>query len=58
MILVFFFFVFVFFVCLFVCFLRQGFSIALEAVLELILVDQAGLELTEIGLPLPPECWD
>ena len=25
--------------------------------LELVLVDQAGLELTEIGLPLPPECW-
>jgi hypothetical protein len=21
-------------------------------------VDQAGLELTEICLPLPPECWD
>ncbi|KAM7317276.1 hypothetical protein ACRRTK_023578 [Alexandromys fortis] len=21
-------------------------------------VDQAGLELTEIRLPLPPECWD
>jgi hypothetical protein len=21
-------------------------------------VDQAGLELTEIHLPLPPECWD
>ena len=28
------------------------------AVLELALVDQAGLELTEILLPLPPECWD
>ena len=39
-------------------FLRQGFSVALEAVLELALVDQAGLELTEIRLPLPPECWD
>ena len=21
-------------------------------------VDQAGLELTEIDLPLPPKCWD
>ncbi|ERE66520.1 hypothetical protein H671_8g19362 [Cricetulus griseus] len=35
---------------------RQGFSVVLEAVLELALVDQAGLELTEIRLPLPPEC--
>ncbi|CAO2599084.1 hypothetical protein LEMLEM_LOCUS9700, partial [Lemmus lemmus] len=32
--------------------------VALEPVLELALVDQAGLELTEIRLPLPPECWD
>ena len=39
-------------------FWRHGFSVALEAVLELALVDQAGLELTEILLPLPPECWD
>ena len=37
---------------------RQGFSVALEPVLELALVDQADLELTEIRLPLPPECWD
>ena len=44
-------------VCLFVC-LKQGFSVALEPVLELALVDQAGLEHTEICLPLPPECWD
>ena len=28
------------------------------AVLELALVDQAGLELTEIHLSLPPKCWD
>ena len=28
------------------------------AVFELALVDQAGLELTEICLPLPPECWN
>ena len=34
------------------------FCVALEPVLELALVDQAGLELTEICLPLPPECWD
>ena len=33
----------------------QDFSVALESVLELALVDQAGLELTEIRLPLPPE---
>ena len=39
-------------------FLRQGFSVALEPVLELALVDQTGLKLTEIHLPLPPECWD
>ena len=39
-------------------FLRQGFPVALEHVLELALVDQAGLELTEITLPLSPECWD
>ena len=44
--------------CLFVCLLRQGFSEALEPVLELGLVDQAGLELTKILLLLPPECWD
>lgn len=35
-------------------FLRQGFSVALEAVLELALIDQAGLKITEICLPLPP----
>ena len=46
------------FVCLFVCFSRQGFSVALEPALELALVDQSGLKLTEICLPLPPECWD
>ncbi|CAO2637206.1 hypothetical protein LEMLEM_LOCUS23876, partial [Lemmus lemmus] len=36
----------------------EGFSVALEPVLELALVDQVGLELTEIRLLLPPECWD
>ena len=45
---------------LFVIFLgggsRQGFSVALESVQEL--VDQAGLELTETRLPLSSECWD
>ena len=43
---------------LFYCFSRQGISVALEPVLEPALVDQAGLKLTEIHLPLPPECWD
>ena len=33
-------------------------DIALVPVLELALVDQAGLKLTEICLTLPPECWD
>jgi hypothetical protein len=28
------------------------------AVLELLCVDQASLELTEIDLLLPPECWE
>ena len=37
---------------------RQGFSVLLELVLELALVDHAGLKLTEIRLPLTPECWD
>ena len=48
------------FVCFFVlfCFSRQGFSVILEPVLELALIDQGGLKLTEICLPLPPECWD
>ena len=35
-------------------FLRQGFFVALEPVLALALIDQVGLELTEIRLPLPP----
>ena len=45
------------FVCFYVLFSRQGFSVALEPVLELAFVDQAGLEPTEIHLFLPPECW-
>ena len=48
----------VLFVCLVFGFSRQGFSVALELVLELALIDQAGLKLTEIHLSLPPECWD
>ena len=40
---------------LFLCFSRQGFSVDLEPVLELSLVNQAGLQLTEIPLLLPPE---
>ena len=41
------------FLCLFVlfvsfCFLRQGFSVALKPVLELALVDQAGLRLRDL----------
>ena len=52
------FFLFFFLIFLFFYFSRQGFSVALEPVLELALVDQAGLELTKIHLPLPPECWD
>ena len=47
-----------FFVCLFVCFSRQGFSITLEPVLELALIDQDGLKLKEIHLSLPSKCWD
>ena len=47
-------FLFLFF-CL--CFSRQGFSVSLEAVLELALLESMGLKLTEIHLPLPPECW-
>ena len=35
--------------------LLKGFSVALKPVLELALIDQAGLELTEICLLLPPE---
>lgn len=39
-------------------FLRQGFSIALKPVLEEALVDQVGLEHTEICFPLFPKSWD
>jgi hypothetical protein len=40
------------FVCLFVCFL---YSLSCPGIHYVV---QAGLELTEIYLPLPPECWD
>jgi hypothetical protein len=33
--------------------LRQGFSVP-----KLTLVDQAGLKLMEIHLPMPPKFWD
>ena len=39
-------------------FLRPSFTVALEPVLELALVEQSGLELTKIYPPLPAECWD
>ena len=38
---------------------EMGFlCVTVLAVLELALVDQADLELTEIHLPLPSRCWD
>ena len=44
---------------LYFLFFETGFlCVALEPVLELGLVDQADLELTEILLPLPLKCWD
>ena len=40
-------------------FFKTGFLfVVLEFVLELALVDQTSLELTEIRLPLPLKCWD
>ena len=42
--------------CCCCCFETEFLCIALEPVLELALVNKAGLELTEILLPLPPEC--
>ena len=39
------------------CFLRQGLSQSSDCP-GTHYVDQVGLELTEICLPLPPECWD
>ena len=39
---------FVWFFVFVLCFLRQDFSVALEPFLELALVDQTGLELTEM----------
>ena len=40
-----------------ILFLRQSFSAVLESILELAFVDQVGLKLTDILLPLPPEYW-
>ena len=48
------FFMYLFIYLFFNLFSRQGISVALQPVLELALVDQGGLELTEICLPLPP----
>ena len=36
----------------------QSFYVAFEPVLEVALVEGAGLKLTEICLPLPPKCWN
>jgi hypothetical protein len=44
------------FVFLFVCFLKQ--VSMCPGYLGTHYVDQAGFELTEIFLPLPPESWD
>ena len=41
----------------FALFFETGFE-ALRPVLELAVVDQAGLELIKIRLPLPPDYWD
>jgi hypothetical protein len=38
--------------------LRQGFSVCISGCPGTLSVDQAGLELKEIYLPLLPECWD
>ena len=43
---------------LFIYLVRPDSSAALEPVLETVLLDQAGLELTYICVPLSPECWD
>ena len=40
-------------------YVKTGFlCVTVLAGLELALVDQTGLELTEICLHLPPKCWD
>ena len=47
--------------CSFVCvcgFLETGFLYSFGASPGTHSVDQAGIELREIHLPLPPECWD
>ena len=47
-----------FFFLFLVLFFETGFLCVALTVQELALVDQAGLELTEIQLPLTLECWD
>ena len=42
----------------FLFFFKTGFlCVTILAVPELAIVDEAGLKLIEIPLPLPPECW-
>ena len=41
-----------------VIFILRPFLCSFEACTGTCSVHQAGLELTEIHLPLPPECWD
>ena len=47
-----------FVVCLFPFFKTGFLCVTVLAVLELVVANQAGLELTEIRLPLPPKGWD
>lgn len=46
-----------FFFFSFLFFLEQGLYVALAVVELTCFVDLAGLELTEVHLPLPPESW-
>jgi len=48
---------FLLFGVLFVLFI-QGLSVQILTVLEIHLVDQAGLQLKQIGRPLLSDCWD
>jgi hypothetical protein len=43
---------------IFVFVIETGFLYIPLDVLELTIADQDGLELTEIHLSLPPDCWD
>jgi hypothetical protein len=42
----------------FLFFFQERVSLCRVGYSETYSVDQSGLELTEICLPLPPECWD